>query len=174
MGPGDAVRADGLRMPQGFHSAEPLPLEAAAGFLADRISIGLGSLMRGIPGSDSDCAPRLKHPRHQAPLRRNPGPIRATSNRKYAYILSGRPSQTSRGGAQNVEKSEAQPQRFSWVIEAAQRTVRAAVRAVAAGGGVVGSSGASASDSQGLRSRRTGPVSTCWHTPPSRPDTGRR
>ena len=35
MGPGDAVRADGLRMFQGFHYAEPLPLEAVADFLTD-------------------------------------------------------------------------------------------------------------------------------------------
>ena len=58
MGPGDAVRAAGLRMAQGFRSAEPLPLEAAAGFLPDRISIGPGILTRGTPGSRSDGAPR--------------------------------------------------------------------------------------------------------------------
>ena len=66
MGSGDAVGADGLRMSQGFHSAEPLPLEAAAGFLADRISIGPGVLTRGTPSSHWVGVPRLRHPRHQA------------------------------------------------------------------------------------------------------------
>jgi len=40
--------------------------EAMAEFLAGRVSIGLGILTRGIPGSDSGGAPRLGHPRHQA------------------------------------------------------------------------------------------------------------